>query len=217
MSDGPKPRALYRWILAGAVLLAVAFVLSGYLFKDQINADGNAIWQWIERTSWLVTIAGVFVLLGTLWLLLQEQRRIATEISRHPRIKLGLVIPGRPPENLELSQTFLQRAATEARLEIRFGVVNEGERTAVGLLHELIFPASVAEASSPDGRGFADGSGLVHLSWNSEDLHPRSGITHYAFVVLRPNIARVVVRASATFHDAAKVETEIEVILERVA
>jgi hypothetical protein len=205
------------WILAGAVLLAAALVIAGYLFKDQLNGNGTAIWQWIERTSWLVTIAGVFVLLGTLWLLLQEQRRIATEISRRPRIKLGLVIPGHPPENMEPSQTFLHQASTEPQLEIRFGVLNEGERTAVGLLHELIFPASVAEASSPDGRGFADGSGLVHLSWNSEDLHPRSGITHYAFVVLRPNIARVVVRATATFHDSAKVETEIEVVLQRVA
>jgi hypothetical protein len=201
----------------GAVLLAAAFVVGGYLFKDQLNANDKAVWQWIERIAWLLTIAGLGVAVGTLWLLLQEQRRIATEIGRRPRIKLGLVIPGHPPENLELSQTFLHAAATEPRLEIRFGVVNEGERTAVGLLHELIFPASVAEASSPDGRGFIDGSGLVHLSWNSDDIHPRSGITHYAFVVLRPNIARIVVQASATFHDSAKVEREIAVILQRVA
>jgi hypothetical protein len=186
-------------------------MLDGVLMAD--------VWQWIERTTWLVTIAGVVVAIGTLWLLLQEQRRIGRELGRRPRIKLGIVVPGRAlvPKNLEMTYTILQGRLGDPRHQIGFGLANEGERTAFGLYHELIFPASVAEAISIDGRGFADGSGLIHLLWGPDDLHPRSGLTHYAFLVVRPNIARIAIQAIATYQDSPRVEAELEIVLQRIA
>lgn len=177
------------------------------------------MWQWIERAAWLVTIGGVVVAIGTLWLLLQEQRRIGRELGRRSRIGLGIVVPGRAlvPRNLALTHTILQGSFGDPRHQVGFGLANEGERTAFGLYHELIFPASVAEAISMDGRGFADGSGLVHLLWGPDDLHPRSGLTHYAFLVLRPNIARITVQAIATYQDSPRVEVELEIVLQRIA
>jgi hypothetical protein len=176
-------------------------------------------WQWVERATWIVTIAGVVVAIGTLWLLLQEQRRIGRELGRRPRIKIGLVVAGRPlvPKNLEVTHRILQTRLGDPRHQIGFGLANEGERTAFSLYHELIFPASVAEAFSMDGRGFADGSGLFHLLWGPDDLHPRSGLTHYAFLVVGPNIARIAVQAIATYQDSPRVEAELEIVLERIA
>ena len=175
-------------------------------------------WQWVERTTWLVTMAGVVVAILTLWLIWKEQRRIGNELSRRPRIRLGFVIPDRVlhPRNFAVRRILFRRAEGDAQHRVGFGLANEGERTAFGLIHELVFPASVESVESWDGRGYDDASGFHHLLWGPDDLHPRSGMTHYAYVMVRPNIARVPVKSIATFQDSPKIENEIEIVLQRL-
>jgi len=184
-----------------------------------LHGDVDWTWLWIERASWIVTIVGLFLGLGTLVLLLREQRRIARELGRRPFVKLGLVIPGHKlvPQEFEVSHTFVQGASGQARLQFGFGVANEGDRTAHQLHHELIFPASIAQAWSMDGHSFTDGSGYTHVSWDPVDLHPRSGLTHYAFLSLRPNIWQVSIQASATYQDSPRVASDLDIMLQRIA
>ncbi len=185
-------------------------ILSGVLLTD--------FWQWVERATWIVTMIGVVAAIFTLLLLLNEQRRIATELSRRPRIRLGLVIPGSAlhPRNFGSTRTIFRGDLRDQPHRVGFGLANEGERTAFGLIHELVFPASVQAIESWDGRGYDDASGSHHLQWGPEDLHPRSGMTHYAYLMVNERIARIPVRTIATFQDSPKIEVEIEIVLERI-
>ncbi len=176
-------------------------------------------WLWVERITWIVTIAGVVATVSTLVLLLFQQRRVAEELSRRPRIRLGFVIPNRTldPKNFAERRVIYRRALVDGPHRIGFGIANEGERTAFGLIHELIFPASVEAIQSWDGRGYDDSAGSHHLQWGPDDLHPRSGVTHYAYLTIEPKIQQIQVTTIATFRDAPRVEAKIELALERIS
>ena len=163
--------------------------------------------MWTERASWVVTILALVAGLIQLTLVLRELRRSA-------KITTGLVVPdGAPrPDNLATNRTiatpWVFGAYSSSEIKVGFGIANSGRRTALDLYHELVFPRAIRDARSVDGDSYRDAVGLVHIVWGPDDLNPRSGLTHYAFVRVPRDTTDCTVTVRVMFRDAKALQTD---------
>lgn len=167
-------------------------------------------WQSIERASWVVTILALIIGLFQITLVLRELRKKA-------KIKMGLIVPdkARRPENLTAERTIAAPWSVGSwqsrRIKIAFGIANSGKRTAEDLYHELVFPSTIFTVHAAEGEGdaYRDASGQVHIVWGPDNLHPRSGLTHYVFLYVPQEITDASVLSKAVFRDSSLLESNL--------
>jgi len=169
-------------------------------------------WQFVEHASWLVVIAAGIVGVIQIGLVLRELRKKAN-------IKVGLIMPDgvRKPENFSAHRTIAapwpaSGARQSDRIKIPFGIANSGDRSAVNLYHELVFPAAIYSVTAAEGEGDVsrDGMGQVHIVWGPVDLHPRSGLTHYVFLHVPQDTTDATVESTAVFKDSTVLKTTLK-------
>lgn len=151
-------------------------------------------------------------------LVVPEPRGPSGPSSVGPRISMGFLLPGFPRH----PQSFVSQAdvpvlwsAGEFMSEpvvLRFGVANEGDRTATGLSHEVACAGEVSDVvwDERDADYYCDETGLHHVLWNEANLHPREGLTHYVQIRVSKLASRLAVRSRAGYQDSRWVESRIE-------
>jgi hypothetical protein len=159
-----------------------------------------------------VTIVALIVGLIQVFLVLRELRKKA-------KIKMGLIMPDvvRRPDNLSGQRTiaapWLATGSWQSeRIKIPFGIANSGDRSAENLYHELVFPSTIYSVSAAEGEGDVsrDGLGQIHIVWGPDQLHPRSGLTHYVFLHVPQDTTDASVLSKAVFKDSTLLETTLK-------
>jgi hypothetical protein len=169
-------------------------------------------WQAVEHASWVVTIVALIAGLIQVFLVLRELRKRA-------KIQMGLIMPDavRKPENLSTQRTIAapwspMGAWQSEQIKIPFGIANSGDRSAENLYHELIFPSTIFSVGAAEGEGEVsrDGLGQAHIVWGPDQLHPRSGLTHYVFLHVPQDTTDASVVSKAVFKDSTLLETTLK-------
>ena len=189
----------------------------GSLFPD-------AFWTWVERISWWtaivgfpVGIAGLFLAYWQLILLRRDQRRIADELAKAPRLEVGFDT-AEPPEvrtqveDEELVVTVRQPNLVDTidvepvpggddtvTIDVRVETHNAGDRTAHNLLWNYsLLPLGVEAATAgTKWLGRRDTDGPFRLITTSDRLHPDVVEPHGMRLQIPTGIPKVFIHYSA--------------------
>ena len=139
-----------------------------------LQGNGGAIWQGVERASWVIAITLLPLGLVQLWFVWQEQRRIVRELTRKPDLRVGFMSSGGKLEDVSYVVTQWDgNTHRSAPIELKIWSRNIGTRSAHDALVTLIFPKDVAISQTKSAfLTLPDISGGWRVWDKQPDVHP---------------------------------------------
>jgi hypothetical protein len=160
-------------------------------------------WGWVERISWAVAIPGLPTGLIGLWFVWREQRRIAKDLARRPKLQVGFLSaerkgPGNPiipVETIEVEPTWRPGHEKSEPVTVNIACYNGGDRSARDVLFNIQVQAGfemiATKPSQEEHVGVNPVTGLHMWHYIEAAIHPgdtTSFETHITVMRGRENI-----------------------------
>jgi hypothetical protein len=182
-------------------------------------------WGWAARLASVAGIVGGLAGVAALGLafvqlrhIQRDQKRIADELTKGPRLVLFFAPPYGAPSSTEtdpvalLRPTWAPGAALCDPIELRVSIGNLGERTARGVRCNVYFPGVVARVTAPQHDVQVEPAGNLYVITTPESANPGTAL-HYPLFLVVARVDSFTGRVTASLEDRPAYSWNFRVIL----